>query len=632
MFPVLGNRESWVLASTNTLPGHIDGNSVDRSHESECKRHRTLFSSGLPRQLAYLDHFPEAQGACCNLHEPLLLKANNYSQIPNGNTCFNVSDYFPDHNVCECNQDLPYKLTLPPTDVEVNYVSSPKIRGTLTIVWSCLFTIIACTWTVQHLSLPWQKKHYPRDNDLKGRKVNGWNWKIPPWKVSKWKHSTAWFLATILAPEIPLGKHLGDLWHALKLRQQFEEKFKPNIDVRGKIEWKDKHWLFAIMGGFTMRTKVSPDKITHVGDSFPPSEIKSSARPEPLRAEGIESVLETAISGEVIARAVQDLAVSQLEIATVAFTLCAVIIYALAWNKPQGVNVPITIYQVSDRGNGLGAILEKERTPTSASRAKQSWGELRKKRAKAFGTGFEDYFKTEDGENYDGPWILAAASLTGTLFGGVHLAAWNCHFPTSTEKLLWRIAALHTTAFPLGLLLLIFIIAEMTDETTKKPEPGSTTNAAGNLPQKRHHIREGIATIIVVLSIILLLLGFIVYFPARLYLLLPFHFFTCELRSPSITITAYSQLHHPNPGSESSPGAPLTRLTARRDTRQNGRDCWKLSPAAITRAPTGTLLHWVAEAFDRSGGAEELALFGRVLELIEREQWPVGLPLDLFYF
>jgi hypothetical protein len=47
--------------------------------------------------------------------------------------------------------------TLP--TVLVNFVSSPDSRGTLDILCSCLFTIIACTWTIQHLNIPEQRNN-----------------------------------------------------------------------------------------------------------------------------------------------------------------------------------------------------------------------------------------------------------------------------------------------------------------------------------------------------------------------------------------------------------------------------------------------------------------------------------------
>ncbi len=45
--------------------------------------------------------------------------------------------------------------TLPPTTP--NFVSEPDFRGTLGTLWRCLFTILACTWTIQHLNIPEQR-------------------------------------------------------------------------------------------------------------------------------------------------------------------------------------------------------------------------------------------------------------------------------------------------------------------------------------------------------------------------------------------------------------------------------------------------------------------------------------------
>lgn len=40
----------------------------------------------------------------------------------------------------------------------VNFVSSADKRGTLDILFSCLFTLVACTWTVQYLNVPEQRE------------------------------------------------------------------------------------------------------------------------------------------------------------------------------------------------------------------------------------------------------------------------------------------------------------------------------------------------------------------------------------------------------------------------------------------------------------------------------------------
>jgi len=48
---------------------------------------------------------------------------------------------------------------------------------------------------------------------------------------------------------------------------------------------------------------------------------------------------------QIITRATRHLAISQLEIAVVAFAACAIITYALNWSKPKSVQVPFTLLQ-----------------------------------------------------------------------------------------------------------------------------------------------------------------------------------------------------------------------------------------------------------------------------------------------
>ena len=52
-------------------------------------------------------------------------------------------------------------------------------------------------------------------------------------------------------------------------------------------------------------------------------------------------------------------------------------------------------------------------------------------------------------------WIFSL-SATWLLLGGLHLIAWNFHFPTETEKILWRVASLVSAGGPIVCLLSIF--------------------------------------------------------------------------------------------------------------------------------------------------------------------------------
>src|SRR6202012_4412450 len=76
----------------------------------------------------------------------------------------------------------------------VNFVSAPNSRGTLEILWSSLFIILACTWTVQHLNVPEQR------NDRNPGRVGNLKWNL-----KQFFQSVKWTLVTIIAPEVVLG-------------------------------------------------------------------------------------------------------------------------------------------------------------------------------------------------------------------------------------------------------------------------------------------------------------------------------------------------------------------------------------------------------------------------------------------
>lgn len=53
---------------------------------------------------------------------------------------------------------LSVEATTPPSNHKYNdrvgWVTSPNQRGTADIIWTCLLTILACSWTILHLNIP----------------------------------------------------------------------------------------------------------------------------------------------------------------------------------------------------------------------------------------------------------------------------------------------------------------------------------------------------------------------------------------------------------------------------------------------------------------------------------------------
>ncbi|GLB10312.1 hypothetical protein AtubIFM57258_006715 [Aspergillus tubingensis] len=124
--------------------------------------------------------------------------------------------------------------TLPPQ--QTSFVSAPNTRGTLQILWSSLFTILACTWTVLHLNVP----EYVPKPEIKDFK----RWL--KWMVDKYQHPTKWFLLTVFAPEIPFAKYWDDQVRGHSLFYHYETVFRQK-------NWTRTHVLFANMGGFALR-------------------------------------------------------------------------------------------------------------------------------------------------------------------------------------------------------------------------------------------------------------------------------------------------------------------------------------------------------------------------------------------
>jgi hypothetical protein len=118
-------------------------------------------------------------------------------------------------------------------NVNAYFASSSGSLGTLNILWSCLFTIIACTWTIQHLHVPQQR-----------------NGRDPGWKGDlKWQLKKTWtslkrMVAAMLAPELVLSK----AWEDLAVAHD-DLKALQDLGTLDAVEWTLTRSRFANMGG-----------------------------------------------------------------------------------------------------------------------------------------------------------------------------------------------------------------------------------------------------------------------------------------------------------------------------------------------------------------------------------------------
>ncbi len=129
-----------------------------------------------------------------------------------------------------------------------------------------------------------------------------------------------------------------------------------------------------------------------------------------------------------IARVAAGLAITELELATMAYVLCAIIIYGLWWNKPFNVERPLVVI--------IGTNLPDE--------MKQAWKSALLLRSKEFLMDTPLLYALTL-LNPGGPRhtkkVAAAVYTTALVFSAVHLCAWNWEFPDAEAQFLWRVFA-----------------------------------------------------------------------------------------------------------------------------------------------------------------------------------------------
>jgi hypothetical protein len=138
---------------------------------------------------------------------------------------------------------------------------------------------------------------------------------------------------------------------------------------------------------------------------------------------------------QLIVRKFRHLAVSQLEISTLAFAVSSFVTYVIFWKKPQEARFPTactairhpTVQEISHLA-GIGPNLYwSERDGWWIPEASFHYAGRRLKRMSDF---------------------LVGICFGNTIFSGLHVLAWNFLFPSTMERLFWRISTVSTMAIP----------------------------------------------------------------------------------------------------------------------------------------------------------------------------------------
>ncbi|KAL6910135.1 hypothetical protein GGI43DRAFT_389417 [Trichoderma evansii] len=394
------------------------------------------------------------------------------------------------------------------SDEAVGWQPGGCYRGTWDIVSTCLFTIFACTWSIQHLNIP-------AKDDV--------------WWV-KTRRKTKWMIITVLFPELVLihamlefhmawtalrligksGKSVESPWwsrkptlswlphcgqHSKAKGQESQNVTDPESqDGAGesrKTKWTLAHCYFANMGGFVYKNGEKPllvgaqrlaeaEDLLYTNSGTTEEDIKDKSKQDWL-AKLLAALQISQLILSIITRHIQGVQFSQLETVTLSFAICGVLIYWAYFYKPQNIEMAIELNinaPVSNDALQKGAnstqeavawfsLLQSEKTYDSL------WAIMLNKHTGSKETDSSKCQKTpripndnipiNKGDNDVHPAVYLLALSSG-LFGAIHAIAWQFEFPTDAEKLLWQIATCISAASPvIGLFAIPF--AQFTKST-----------------------------------------------------------------------------------------------------------------------------------------------------------------------
>lgn len=144
--------------------------------------------------------------------------------------------------------DFKPNCTTPPETV--NFVSTPNVRGSLDIVWTCLSILLLCTYKVLHQNVPLQS--IPDSEDWKQNFYRSY---------FRTLHKIGWMLINLVAPEFILAKAWSDR-KAVHIAHTNLGKWA-KID---QVQWTRTHTHLANMGGFSIKFNLKQNEVADAMD------------------------------------------------------------------------------------------------------------------------------------------------------------------------------------------------------------------------------------------------------------------------------------------------------------------------------------------------------------------------------
>ncbi|CAK5284125.1 unnamed protein product [Mycena citricolor] len=352
------------------------------------------------------------------------------------------------------------------------------------IIWGCLTTIFACVWVSVHPNVPPPNK--------------GWFWYLG--------RRLKLMCIAVVAPELMVGFALRQFLYS----QAFARKYSVSLT----------HGFFYCAGGFVDAAHhpiVTLKQVDRPGIIDAIRRVKSSDIRDKSKGDAFSKGVVLAqcawFTTQCIARLVQQIPVTELEVATLGFAVVNFFVWLLWWRKPLDVQEAIEleigdgyralrqstdIAESPDLNVGNAALLDADQRPKTELeedrpvRTQIALGA----RFSATITGFyhEDAYNPEAADFVPDFWSHAKAddmlskdqetvffvflAVIATIFGAIHCAAWDADFRSSLEQKIWRGSSVVVAVVPLMILLSGFTLVLSHSESAHSPHAADTTGGS----------------------------------------------------------------------------------------------------------------------------------------------------------
>lgn len=316
------------------------------------------------------------------------------------------------------------------------WTSSSSDRGTFDILWSCLLTTFLCGWTTICINVPTQRSTW----------------------IERLFRKSLVFCEAMAGPEFIFHNALGQYLVAKESVIKFKDA--------GFFGWTVRHGFYAGMGGFMLQSSDFVDipltldqvfyLVTHGYIDYASVLIDKSIIEDKnkfdLLTRGLTTIQLLWFFINVIARIALGMAITTLELSTIAFVFCT-ICTCYCWRyKPQDVSTPIPVELKVPLATVLMCAGDDARRPYSYSpldfaNRDPHWFQYIWRYClnitRSFGMHFHPHKRPiekvwNDEFLHLGVWHSFALAFVQLGFAAIHFAAWNFHFPSDVERQMWR--------------------------------------------------------------------------------------------------------------------------------------------------------------------------------------------------